>query len=119
VLGLAALFGALGLMHAGTWSATRPDARAWRVARALAGVSIVVLGLSGIVLFAPEARSIGANGAFLFKLGVIVAALINIAWFEWMARSPDSQRGGLRMAAALSVVLWLTVAAAGRVIAYW
>ncbi len=119
VLGLATLFGALGLMHAGTWTSGGTDQRAWRVARGIAIAAIVVLALSGVVMFSTEAQSIGRNPVFIAKIGLIALALANIALFEWLARRPRYYRHGLRAVAIASLALWLAVATAGRLIAYW
>lgn len=119
VLGLAALFGALGLMHTGTWTVGGTDHRAWRFARGIAIASIVALAVSGVVMFSTEAQSIGRNSVFIAKIGLIALALANIALFEWLARHPRGNRRRLRGAAIASLVLWLAVAAAGRLIAYW
>lgn len=119
VLGLAALFGALGLMHTGTWTSDGTDHRAWRIARGIAVAAIVALTLSGVAIFSAEAISIGRSPVFIAKIGLIALALANIALFEWLARHPRDCRRGLRGAAILSVVLWMAVAAAGRLIAYW
>ncbi len=119
VLGLAALFGALGLMHTGTWTSEGADHRAWRIARGIAIAAIIALAASGIVMFSTEAQSIGRNPVFIAKIGIIALALANIALFEWLARHPFRYRRELRAAAIASLVLWLAVATAGRLIAYW
>ena len=88
-------------------------------------VAISMLGIqfvTGIMLFLPEASHIAPNAVFQAKLVVIVFALMNIAVLEAaMRRALPS--GGLpaaaKVAAGVSLAIWLAVAALGRLIAYF
>lgn len=89
--------------------------------RPVAAVFLVVMAASGLALFLPEATHIGHNRFFLFKLLAILAALANVALFEVALRSPrrgEAPPALLRTSAIASLVLWLLVAALGRLIAY-
>jgi hypothetical protein len=127
LLGLALLIGAAGM-----W-----DLRLLGVARhipvsALAGyllpgarAGFAVAVASGTLLFSSDAVALSSNPAFRVKLAVIAAALVNISVFHarafgtvatWDAgaRPPI----GARVAAALSILLWVMAVVAGRWIAY-
>lgn len=78
---------------------------------------------SGVALLAADAVALAGNAALQLKLAVLLAALANAAVFrlrwsrslaDWDAFPPAFGRAQ----AALSLALWFTVAAAGRLIAY-
>jgi hypothetical protein len=82
---------------------------------ALAGFACAVA--SGSLLFVSAATEVAANPAFQAKLVLILIAGLNAVVFH--------ARGGLRgrdtlarLQAAASLLLWLSVLAAGRLIAY-
>ena len=98
----------------------------------LRGVRYVVIGAllamaaTGSVLFSAEATHVAINPAFQIKLALIGIALLNALLFEvFMGRSVRAlpARADLpmvaRLSAALSLVLWFSVAAMGRLIAYF
>lgn len=90
--------------------------------RPLAFVGLLVQIATGIMLFAPEASHIGINPAFQLKLVAIVLALINVAVLEMILRSAAADRATpnlARSAAVASLLVWLAVAALGRLIAYF
>ena len=77
----------------------------------------------GFLLFSADASHVVRNPAFQSKLLLIAAALVNIAiahagpWrriAHWGAEAP----GGAKVTALLSLLLWLGVVCAGRLIAY-
>ncbi|MFY9735909.1 MAG: hypothetical protein WAL02_12360 [Rhodoplanes sp.] len=80
--------------------------------------ALVVIAATGAVLFVPEAVSIGRNWAFLLKLVAIALALGNIAANDWALRRTSEKSVMVQMTAGLSLMLWLSVAALGRAIAY-
>lgn len=96
------------------------------VSRLLTPVAICGLALqmaSGAVLLAADAVALSGNAAFRWKLALLLAALVNALVFRrcW-SRSLERWDGAPppfgRAQAALSLVLWLGVAASGRLIAY-
>jgi len=119
VAGIAALLGSVLLLELRVFGLGRevgvvPLARLV-LPTALAGLACVAL--SGSLLFASAATEIAANPAFRVKLGLILIAGLNALLFH--------ARGGLRgqdalarLQAAASLLLWLSVIAAGRLIAY-
>jgi len=77
----------------------------------------------GFLLFSADAAHVVRNPAFQTKLLLIAAALINIViahtgpWRRvalWSAEPP----GGAKVMALVSLLLWLSVVCAGRLIAY-
>lgn len=90
--------------------------------RPIAFAGLLVQIVTGIMLFAPEASHIGVNPAFQLKLVAIVLALVNVAVLEMILRSAAADRATpnlARSAAAASLLFWLSVAALGRLIAYF
>ena len=76
---------------------------------------------TGVVLLAPEARALGVNPAFFFKMTFVAVGLLNVAIFH--ARFGRSLRSGVlnpgaRALALLSLTAWILVLLAGRMIAY-
>ena len=89
-------------------------------------VGFIGLLASGRVLFAAEASHVILNPLFKIKLILILLGLTNVGLFEMLAASRvrDLQPGTPMPAAARiigisSLVIWLGVAASGRLIAYF
>lgn len=123
LLGLVMLIGPIGVLDlrlAGAWRRIPSD----QLARALTPIAIVGLALlapSGLTMFAADAASLVRSPTFQWKLLLIVLALANALAFRvlWgrQLRNWDLPLFG-RLMAAGSIVLWLIVAALGRMIAY-
>jgi hypothetical protein len=87
--------------------------------------AFVVAALAGLTMFTAHANDYLTNEVFMLKMGLILAAGINAgllhagamravgAW-DTDAASPR----GVRIAAAMSIALWLGVIACGRLLAY-
>lgn len=130
IVGLALLFGAilpLDLRLLGFWRSI-PVAG---LARVLVPVSVIGLLLAvgtGVLLFSVRATEYAAMALFRIKLLLIVAASGNALLLRATGRWADATNvatdgaaavtGPLRVAAALSVVLWLAVIVTGRMIGY-
>jgi hypothetical protein len=87
----------------------------------LAGVAVLLV--SGTALFSADAGPLSGHRVFQVKLGLLLLALANALGFRllWSGRLPqwDASPPVLgRLQALLSILLWLSVAAAGRLIAY-
>ncbi|MBU0724423.1 MAG: hypothetical protein KJ904_18585 [Alphaproteobacteria bacterium] len=132
ILGFALLIGAIAVLDLrllGWRSTLLPPAvlPAGLLARLVLPVSITGLLLaipSGLMLLATEATSIGVNTAFLVKLGLLALALLNILLLhrgiwrhiaEWESAAPPAR---VRVAALASLLLWVGILIAGRMIAY-
>jgi hypothetical protein len=78
----------------------------------------------GFLLFSADAAHVVRNPAFQTKLLLIAAALLNIAiahagpWRR-VARWGGEAPGGAKVTALVSLLLWLSVVCAGRLIAYF
>ncbi len=127
ILFLMVFFAAIAVMDfrlAGAFSTTNPAALLRRV-RVIAVLGFLGLVASGAVLFVAEASHVVRNPVYQFKMGLILLGLINIGWFEFFlsrrirdvpARVP--MPGIVRFAGIASLLIWMTVAACGRLIAY-
>ncbi len=80
---------------------------------------------TGALLFASDATTIAANPAFQVKLVLIAGAILNAAAFHrWTYRSVPTWDQGVasplaaKLAGAISLCLWTSVIACGRLIAY-
>ena len=86
---------------------------------------LLVAAPTGLLLFITDATQIAANPAFRLKLVLIAAAVLNAAAFHrWTYRSIQLWDQGVgspfaaKLAGALSLTLWTSVIACGRLIAY-
>lgn len=89
----------------------------------LAGFSVTFL--SGLLLFIADAEKVTKIWLFPVKLGLIVLAGLNAVWFEyrWGRQVTSQQTAGplpaaVKLAGLISLLLWSTVVAAGRMIPY-
>lgn len=89
----------------------------------LSRVGFLLAIAMGFLLFSADASHVVRNPAFQAKLVLIVLALTNVVYAhagpwrriaEWGADAP----GSAKVWAGLSIVLWLGVVCAGRLIAY-
>jgi hypothetical protein len=92
-----------------------------RYAIPLAAAGLAIQIPTGLLLLAVEARALGTNPAFYVKLAFIVLGLINIALFH--ARFGSALRSNTlppeaRAYALVSLLAWIIVLLAGRMIAY-
>lgn len=127
ILGLAVFAGSLAVLDLrllGAFAATRPAAVVVP-ARRLAIAAFSLMALTGFILFTAEASHLALNPVFQAKAALIVLGLGNALVLGRMAMreaaligagQPFSSR--VRWSAGLSLATWLTVAAAGRLIAY-
>lgn len=96
------------------------------LARVLTGwavAGLLVLIASGIALFAADARALSANAVMQLKLLLVALAVSNALAFRalWKHRLGDWDRdapGPARVQAAASILFWLAIPSAGRLIAY-
>ncbi|WP_205042104.1 DUF6644 family protein [Rhodoligotrophos defluvii] len=95
-----------------------------RLVTPLAIAGFIIQLISGSLLFAADARAIAGNAVFWIKMILLGLAILNAGLFRrlWNARLPDWERKAPALAraqAVLSIGLWIGVAAAGRLIAYF
>lgn len=117
--GLAALFGGLLVLELRVFGlqAAVPLVALGRLVVRIAVAGLLLAAGSGALLFASRATELAAHPAFLVKLVLIALALANAAWFH-LRRGLVRHDGMARAQAALSILLWLGVIAAGRLIGY-
>jgi hypothetical protein len=108
----------------GLASRTRSAARISTELLAWTWAGFALAALTGFVMFMTNARVYAHNTAFQIKLGLLALAGLNMLIFHVtcarsMARWDRQAAPGIGKAAAvLSLVLWIAVVAAGRVIGF-
>lgn len=120
LLGLVLLVGGIGLVDlriAGVFRSLPMKALS-KALTPLAIAGIVLLLLSGAVMFAADAEALARSDVFRRKLVLIGFALLNAGAFRWLWRDLDRPTPAARIMAGLSLILWLAVATHGRLIAY-
>lgn len=126
VLGVVLLIGGIGILDlriAGFWRQLPLDA----LSRALTPIAVAGLALqfgSGLVLFAADGVALAGSETFHWKLALLALALLNAAAFQFRSRGLNARGRSApdlpaRAAAVLSLLLWLTIAVLGRLIAYY
>lgn len=95
-------------------------------ARRMAVLALTVMVLTGLVLFTAEASHVALNPVFQVKMALIALAVLNALVVQRtlpavLMKTPAMTPLpiGFRTAAVVSLALWLCVAAAGRLIAYF
>jgi hypothetical protein len=124
LLGLVMLVGGIGavdLRVAGLWRALPLPA----LSRALTPVAVAGLALmvpTGLLLFAADGKSLAGSDMLFRKLVIIAFALANAVAFRLIYQrridAGEPPPVAARLMAAASLLLWLTVGALGRLIAY-
>ncbi len=119
IAGIALLLGSLVVLELRVWGLgfelpLRPLARL-AVSVTIAGFGLVVC--SGLLMFAAHPAEMLSNRAFLVKLGLVLLAGLNAAWFH--VRDSLTRCDGLAHAqTVLSLGIWLGAIICGRWIAY-
>jgi hypothetical protein len=128
ILSLIAFAGAVAVMDLrllGAFAATAPG-RVLKGARRAAVAAFCCLAATGFMLFSAEAGHLVLNPVLRLKFLLVAAGLVNVLVYEAMARravevlppgAPLPRSAGV--AAALSLIIWIAVAACGRSIAYF
>jgi hypothetical protein len=109
----------------GGFAATHPAAIV-RPARAMAMLGLLLMALTGFTLFAAEASHVAMNPVFQVKAALIGLGILNALLLAGPALAGLDDKGSgatlparARLAAILSLAIWLSVAACGRLIAYF
>lgn len=119
ILGIALLLGNLVALELRVWGAVPalPVAPLARLSLSLALLGFALAGGSGLVMFASQPTELLANRSFMWKMGLLVLAGCNAAWFH--ARGSLTRLDALaRWQLLASSALWLAIIACGRWIAY-
>lgn len=91
------------------------------VALGIAAAGLVLLLLSGPVMFSAEATAFGRNPIFLVKMVLVASGFANLAFYHWARRKAvraPAIPANARYHAAFSAGIWILAVIAGRSIAY-
>jgi len=106
--------------------AAAPPADVVRQARLGAMLGLALMAITGSVLFTAEASHVAMNPVFQIKavliaLGVLNALLVGRALDAVLddAKAFEPLPARVRLSALLSLTIWISVAACGRLIAYF
>ena len=129
IIGVATLFGAVLILDLRLigWRRKFNLADVATITLPFAKVGFVVSAISGICMLSVNATEYIGNPFIIIKFGALFVALFNAvlihhvaAWKSQMALEPATHNGrSLAMFGFVSLVAWLTVVSAGRMIAYW
>jgi hypothetical protein len=82
-------------------------------------VGLIIVILSGIILYLSQTEIYLANSAFYFKVAVLLIAIIyNYTIHRKVASSPDVSPGVAKLVAVVSLALWIAVVFGGLFIAF-
>lgn len=130
ILGIGTLFGAvvvLDLRLIGLWRSI-PAASLIRPTVPLAATGFVLAALSGIMMLSFNTTEYHGNPFLYTKFPVIALGLVNVAIVQRLAAwrraasgeaTEPGDRTTLAIVGALSLLIWTTVIACGRMIGYW
>lgn len=126
ILGIALLVGSIAALDARVLGFARrvPLADAARLLLPVTVGGLALAVVTGAALFIVKPAEYAANPVFLAKLALIVLALANAAWLRTSTAWAIARGGGpvaprVRVSAGLSLLLWLAVLVAGRMIAFF
>jgi hypothetical protein len=119
IVGIGLLLGNLVLLELRVWGAGSqlPVAALARLALSLAVIGFSLAAASGLLMFASAPLELLGNRAFVLKMGLLMLAGLNAAWFHGRASLVRMDRTA-RALSLLSLVLWLAIISCGRSIAY-
>ena len=129
ILGVALLVGAivpLDLKLLGFWPAW-PLGPLWHVLTRAAGAGLVLAATCGVLLFIARAGEYAASDLFLCKMVAVACGIANAAALRGFApadfssarHGTDRSVGRIRVAAAISMLAWLTALTLGRLVGYF
>ena len=119
IVGIGLLLGSLVLFELRVWGMgpQLPVQPLARLALGLALMGFSIAAASGLLMFASQPMDLLNNRAFILKMGLLMLAGTNAAWFH--------ARGGLslmdrtaKLQTLFSIGIWLAVIICGRFIAY-
>ena len=125
LFGLVLLVGAIGIVDLRLMGAFRaiPVAPLYRSLIPVAIAGLIVMVPSGATMFASDATTFAGSVVFRWKISLVAVAIANAVAFHilWRHRIDHWDAAPLiagRVMAAVSILLWLTIGALGRMIAY-
>lgn len=128
ILFLAVFAGAVAMMDlrlVGAYSSATPMTIV-RPARRLAVIGLLGMIATGFVLFTAEASHVATNRVFQIKAVLIVLGLVNAGVIHSRLNDAldhvpafEPLPASVRLSALVSLLIWISVAACGRLIAYF
>jgi hypothetical protein len=119
LFGLVGLLGAIGIVDLRVAGAFRalPLRETVKALTPVGLAGLALLFVTGPLLFAADATALARSDVFARKLMLIGIALVNALLFRrlWRGGEPTA---AIRAIAIASLLLWISVAALGRLIAY-
>jgi hypothetical protein len=119
IVGIALLLGNLVLLDLRVWGfgPELPVPALARLALRLSLLGFALIGASGLLMFAGQPAELLANRTFVIKMGLVMLAGLNAAWFHARGSLQLLDREA-RFQTVVSMGLWLAVIICGRWIAY-
>ncbi len=119
IVGIGLLLGSLVLFELRVWGlgAQLPVQPLARLALGLALAGFSIAAASGLLMFASQPMDLLNNRAFVLKMGLLMLAGTNAAWFHARGSLLLMDRTA-RLQTLLSIGSWLAVIICGRFIAY-
>jgi hypothetical protein len=119
IVGIALLVGNLALFELRVWGfgAELPVPALARLALRLSLAGFGVIGTSGLLMFAGQPAELLASRVFVVKMGLVMLAGLNAAYFHARDSLALLDRTA-RLQTVVSMGLWLAVIICGRWIAY-
>jgi len=119
LFGVALVIGNLALIELRVWGAgaSLDAATLARLSLSLVIAGFGLAALSGLLMFATQAQELLANRAFTLKMLLLGCAACNAAWFHSRQSLQRLDRTA-RVLATVSLLLWVSILACGRWIAY-
>jgi hypothetical protein len=119
LLGVALLVGSLAVLDLRVWGhgAALPAPALARLSLTLTALGFALAAASGLLMFTTQPQELLANRAFVLKMGLLMAAGANAAWFH--ARGSLQRLDGVARTQVLaSMLMWVAAITCGRWIAY-
>jgi hypothetical protein len=119
IVGIALLLGNLVLLELRVWGLGKalPITDLARLSLLLALAGFGLAALSGMLMFATQAGDLLANRAFVIKMGLLMLAASNAAWFH-ARNSLVKLDTTAKIQTLASSIIWVAVIFCGRWIAY-
>jgi hypothetical protein len=119
IVGIALLLGNLLLLELRVWGLgpELPVLPLARLALRLSLLGFAIIATSGLLMFAGQPAELLASRSFVIKMGLVMLAGLNAAWFHARGSLQLLDREA-RIQTVVSLGLWLAVIICGRWIAY-
>ena len=119
LLGVGLLLGNLALLELRVfgWGAALPVQPLARLSLGIASLGFGLAAVTGLLMFGTQPQELLANRVFTVKMGLLMLAGCNAAWFHARQSLQRLDRAA-KVSMGVSAVLWLLVLTCGRWIGY-